>query len=409
MNKVSLDKHKIKIVLLEGVHQSAIDNFTKSAYSNVEALSASLSEDDLIEKLKDAHFVGIRSRTQLNERVLNACEKLIAIGCFCIGTNQVDKKAALVRGIPIFNAPYSNTRSVAELVIAEIIMLMRGIPEKNALAHQGIWKKSASDSYEIRGKVLGVVGYGNIGTQLGILSESLGMKVIFHDIETRLPLGNASQADSMESLLAASDVVSLHVPETNATKNMMGKKEFSQMKKGSILINASRGTVIDIEALCASLKEQRILGAAVDVFPTEPKSNAEEFTSPLREFNNVILTPHVGGSTLEAQANIGQEVSEKLVKYSDNGTTTSSVNFPEVSVPEQNDKHRLLHIHENIPGVLSEINELFSKNKINIASQYLQTNESIGYVVMDIDAHQSNIALDNLQKIKGTIKSRVLF
>lgn len=409
LKSVSLPKSKIKILLLEGLHQNAIDNFTKAGYTNIESLKTALSPEALKIKIAKAHIIGIRSRTQLNDDILASAEKLMAIGCFCIGTNQVDKLAALKNGIPVFNAPYSNTRSVAELVLAEIIMLFRGIPEKNAMAHKGGWLKSASNSFEIRGKTLGLIGYGNIGTQLGILAESLGMKVIFHDIETRLPLGNAEATTDLNDLLARSDVVSLHVPETSSTKNMMGAAQIKRMKKNSILINASRGSVINIDALAAALDNKHLLGAAIDVFPVEPGSNDDIFESPLQKFDNVILTPHIGGSTLEAQGNIGLEVSEKLIKYSDNGTTTSSVNFPEVSVPEQRDTHRLLHIHKNVPGVLSEINEIFSSNDINISSQYLQTNAEIGYVVMDIDAEHSDIALNKLQNIQGTIKARVLF
>ena len=406
---VSLEKNKIRILLLEGLHQTALDNFARAGYTNIESLKTSLNDEELKKRIAKAHIIGIRSRTQLSADVLKEAKKLMAIGCFCIGTNQVDKKAALLLGIPVFNAPYSNTRSVAELVLAEIIMLFRGIPEKNALAHQGGWLKSAANSFEIRGKTLGLIGYGNIGTQLGILAESLGMKVIFHDIETRLPLGNSEAAQSLDDLLSRSDAVSLHVPETSSTKNMIAAKQLKKMKKGSILINASRGTVVDIDALAKALESKHLLGAAIDVFPVEPEGNDDKFVSPLQKFNNVILTPHIGGSTLEAQANIGHEVSEKLIKYSDNGTTTSSVNFPEVSVPEQKKTHRLLHIHKNVPGVLSEINEIFSSNKINISSQYLQTNEHIGYVVMDIEAEHSDIALSKLQNITGTIKTRILF
>jgi len=407
--KVSLEKNKIRILLLEGLHQTALDNFARAGYTNIEALKTSLNDEELKKRIAKAHIIGIRSRTQLTAEVLKEAKKLMAIGCFCIGTNQVDKKAALLHGIPVFNAPYSNTRSVAELVLAEIIMLFRGIPEKNALAHKGEWLKSAANSFEIRGKTLGLIGYGNIGTQLGILAESLGMKVIFHDIETRLPLGNSEAAQSLDDLLSRSDAVSLHVPETSSTKNMIAAKQLKKMKKGSILINASRGTVVDIDALAKALESKHLLGAAIDVFPVEPEGNDDKFVSPLQKFNNVILTPHIGGSTLEAQANIGHEVSEKLIKYSDNGTTTSSVNFPEVSVPEQKQTHRLLHIHKNVPGVLSEINDIFSSNNINISSQYLQTNEHIGYVVMDIEAAHSDIALNKLQNITGTIKTRVLF
>ncbi|MCG8671884.1 MAG: phosphoglycerate dehydrogenase [Pseudomonadales bacterium] len=409
MSKTSLDKSKIRVLLLEGVHQSAVQNFEKNGYTNIEYLKTSLPDDELKAKIADAHFVGIRSRTQLTDEIFEAASKLIAVGCFCIGTNQVDLNAALGRGVPVFNAPYSNTRSVAELVLAQAILLLRGVPEKNAKAHRGEWLKSAANSYEVRGKTLGIVGYGSIGSQLSVLAEGLGMKVIFQDVVTKLPLGNASQVDSLEELMNQSDVVSLHVPETPATKDMIGKAELDQMKEGSVLINASRGTVVDIDALAASLASGKLLGAAIDVFPVEPRSNNEEFISPLREFDNVILTPHVGGSTQEAQENIGLEVAEKFVKYSDNGSTISAVNFPEVALPAHANVHRLLHIHKNVPGVMTKINTIFSDNNINIASQYLQTNEKIGYVVIDVDADYSDLALEKLREVEGTIRTRVLF
>lgn len=409
MSKTSLDKSKIRILLLEGVSQTAVDNFEKNGYTNIEYIKTSLPEDELKAKIADAHFVGIRSRTHLTEEIFEAAQKLVAVGCFCIGTNQVDLNAALVRGIPVFNAPFSNTRSVAELVLAQAILLLRGIPDKNAKAHRGVWVKSAANSYEVRGKTLGIVGYGNIGSQLSVLAEGLGMKVIFHDVVTKLPLGNASQVGSLEELLNTADVVSLHVPETKATKDMIGKAQLEQMKMGSVLINASRGTVVDIDALTDTLTSGKLLGAAIDVFPVEPRGNDEEFVSPLREFDNVILTPHVGGSTQEAQENIGQEVSEKFVKYSDNGSTISAVNFPEVALPTHDDVHRLLHIHKNVPGVLTQINTIFSENNINIASQYLQTNDKIGYVVIDVDADYSDVALEKLRSVEGTIRTRVLF
>lgn len=407
--KTSLDKEKIHFLLLEGVHPSASSVLKDAGYSNIEYLTTSLSEDELKKKIAHAHFVGIRSRTQLSEEILNEAQKLNAIGCFCIGTNQVDLNAATRRGIPVFNAPFSNTRSVAELVIAEAIILLRGVAEKNALAHRGIWKKSASNSYELRGKNLGIVGYGNIGTQLSILAESIGMKVYFYDRDNKLPLGNATQITNLEELLTLSDVVTLHVPETAETHNMISAKQLQQMKAGSVLINASRGTVVDIDALCQALESKHLLGAAIDVFPTEPRSNDEEFISPLRKFDNTILTPHIGGSTLEAQEKIGFEVVEKLIKYSDNGTTLSSVNFPEVSLPSHPGNHRLLHIHENKPGVLTKINNIFAANDINITGQYLMTNENIGYVVTDVDQAHSEIALKELRGIEGTIKTRVLF
>ncbi len=409
MTTTSLDKSKIKFLLLEGLHQSAVDTLNNAGYTNIEYLTGSLSEEELIEKIADVHFIGIRSRTQLTEKVFEAASRLIAVGCFCIGTNQVNLDAATARGVAVFNAPYSNTRSVAELVLAEAILLLRGIPEKSAKAHRGEWLKSANNSYEIRGKKLGIVGYGSIGTQLSVLAESLGMKVYFCDIVTKLPLGNATQLGSLKELLETVDIVSLHVPETGATKDMMGEEQFAQMREGSIFINAARGTVVDIDALCAVLKSGKLLGAAIDVFPVEPKSNKEEFISPLREFDNTILTPHVGGSTMEAQENIGFEVAEKLYKYSDTGASVSSVNFPEVALPAHPNNHRLLHIHENIPGVMSEINKVFSDNNINICGQYLQTNENVGYVVIDVNKEYSEIAMEKLKSVKGTIRSRVLF
>ncbi|GAB3376897.1 phosphoglycerate dehydrogenase [Azotobacter armeniacus] len=409
MSKTSLDKSKIRFLLLEGVHQTALDTLKAAGYSNIEYLAGSLPEDQLKEKIADAHFVGIRSRTQLTEEVFDCAKKLVAVGCFCIGTNHVDLEAARERGIAVFNAPYSNTRSVAELVLAEAILLLRGIPEKNAVCHRGGWLKSASNSYEIRGKKLGIVGYGSIGTQLSVLAESLGMQVLFYDVVTKLPLGNASQVGNLYDLLGQCDIVTLHVPETAATKWMIGDKEVRAMKKGAILLNAARGTVVDIDALAAALADKHLNGAAIDVFPVEPRANGEEFVSPLREFDNVILTPHVGGSTMEAQANIGSEVAEKLVKYSDNGTSVSSVNFPEVALPSHPGKHRLLHIHRNVPGVMSEINKVFAENGINISGQFLQTNEKVGYVVIDVDAEYSEMALEKLQQVNGTIRSRVLF
>ena len=409
MAKHSLDKDKIKILLLEGVHQTAVDVLERAGYTNIEYHKASLPEDELLQSIKDAHFVGLRSRTQLTAEVLNHAEKLVAIGCFCIGTNQVDISAAEKLGVPVFNAPFSNTRSVAELVLGEIIMLMRGIPQRNAHAHRGGWLKSASGSYEVRGKTLGVIGYGHIGTQLGILAETLGMRVVFFDIEDKLPLGNASQIHSLETLLSEADVISLHVPETPQTKDMFGEKEFAQMRAKSIFINASRGTVVDIDALSNALKSGHLAGAAIDVFPVEPKSNDDEFISPLRGQDNVIITPHIGGSTAEAQENIGIEVAGKLAKYSDNGSTVSAVNFPEVSLPQHKGTSRLLHIHHNRPGVLIKINQAFSEKGINIAAQYLQTTAEIGYVVMEVDSNQAEQALGELKVIEGTIRTRVLF
>lgn len=409
MAKTSLDKSKIKILLLEGIHQTAVDNLRNAGYSNIEHLPTSLDEAALIDKIRDVHFIGIRSRTQLNERVFDAAEKLVAVGCFCIGTNQVDLDAALVRGIPVFNAPYSNTRSVAELVLAEAIMLLRGIPEKSARAHEGGWLKSAKNSHEARGKTLGIVGYGSIGSQLSVLAESLGFDVIYYDVVAKLGMGNARQVGSLEELLVKADVVSLHVPDLPSTRWMIGAEQIACMKPGGILINASRGSVVVIEPLAEAIREGRLNGAAVDVFPVEPKGNDEEFESPLRGLPNVILTPHIGGSTLEAQENIGIEVSEKLATYSDNGTTVTSVNFPEVALPSHPGKHRLLHIHDNVPGVMSEINRVLSENSINIAGQYLQTNDKVGYVVIDVDKAYGPQALDALRQVEHTLKVRVLY
>jgi len=408
MSTISLAKDKIKILLLEGVHESALEELKSKGYSNIEYLKTSLSEEDLIEKIADVHFIGIRSRTNLNEKVLRHAKKLVAIGCFCIGTNQVDTKAAQSLGIPVFNAPFSNTRSVAELVLGETLLLLRGIPEKSAKAHRGEWNKSATGSVEARGKTLGIIGYGNIGKQLGVLAETVGMKVKFYDVETKLPLGNASQIPSLRALLQECEVISLHVPENPQTKNMIGTAEFSHMKNNSILINASRGTVVDIDALAEALSTKKLAGAAIDVFPVEPKSNDEEFISPLREFDNVILTPHIGGSTKEAQENIGLEVATKLAKYSDNGSTLSAVNFPDVSLPEHTGTSRLLHVHHNQPGILNKINLAFAKLNINIAAQYLQTDDKIGYVVIDIETEDSALALKELKQIEGTVKARIL-
>ena len=407
--KISLDKDKIKFVLLEGVHPSAVASLNAAGYTNIDYLKTALAEDELIDRIKDAHFVGIRSRTQLTARVFANAPKLIAVGCFCIGTNQVDLKSAQEHGVVVFNAPYSNTRSVAELVVAEAILLLRDIPAKNAACHRGEWIKSATGSFEIRGKTLGLVGYGAIGSQVSVLAESLGMRVIFHDVISKLPMGNASPCGSLEELLKQADIVSLHVPELASTKDMMGEKEIRAMKPGAILINASRGTVVDIDALARALGDKHLAGAAIDVFPVEPKANDEEFFSPLREFDNTILTPHIGGSTMEAQENIGVEVADKFIKYSDNGTTIGSVNFPEVALPTHKNVHRLLHVHQNVPGVLMAINQIFSDNNINIAGQYLQTRDKVGYVVIDLDSGYSELALEQLKAIPATIRCRVLF
>ncbi|AKD40774.1 TPA: phosphoglycerate dehydrogenase [Pasteurella multocida] len=407
--KVSLDKSKIKFLLLEGVHQTALEVLQNAGYTNIEYHKKALDDDELKEAIKDAHFVGIRSRTFLTEEVLAHAQKLIAIGCFCIGTNQVNLQAAKLRGIPVFNAPFSNTRSVAELVLGEILLLMRNVPQANAEVHRGIWNKSANGSHEVRGKKLGIIGYGHIGSQLSIIAESLGMRVFFYDIENKLPLGNAQQLRTLEELLSSCDVVSLHVPENASTKNLISAERIAQLKEGAILINAARGTVVDIDALAQALEAGKIRGAALDVFPEEPASIQEEFVSPLRAFDNVILTPHIGGSTSEAQENIGAEVSGKFVKYSDNGSTLSAVNFPEVSLPEHVGTKRLLHIHHNKQGVLNKINQVFVDANVNIAAQYLQTDPAIGYVVIDVETEDTHSLLTQLKEIEGTIRTRVLY
>ena len=405
----SFDKSKLKILLLEGVHSSAERIFRDAGYQNIETVKTALTGEELKSRLEGVHFLGIRSRTTLTRDIFEAADKLVAVGCYCIGTNQVDLTAATEYGVVVFNAPYSNTRSVAELVLAEAILLLRGIPEKNAKAHRGGWAKTANDSFEIRGKTLGIVGYGSIGSQLSVLAEGLGMRVIFYDVVSKLPLGNASQIPSLEALLGQADIVTLHVPDLPSTRNLIDQERISQMKPKSILINASRGTVVDIDALTKALADSHLLGTAIDVFPVEPKSNDDEFLSPLRGFDNAILTPHIGGSTQEAQENIGVEVAEKLVRYSDNGSTLTSVNFPEVALPPHPNHHRVLHVHENRPGVLSAINTVFAENQINIGSQFLQTSDKIGYVVIDVDRDYSDVALEKLSEIEGTIRCRVLF
>ena len=409
MKQQSLQKSKIKFLLLEGVHQSAIDALAKAGYTNVVTYPKALPSDDLKKEIKDAHFVGIRSRTQLSAEIFEAADRLVAIGCFCIGTNQVDLDAAAKRGIPVFNAPFSNTRSVAELVMAEVILLLRGVPQRSAAAHRGEWQKSATGAFECRGKTLGIIGYGNIGMQLGVIAESLGMKVVYFDVESKLPLGNAQPKATLSALLKEAHVVSLHVPQHASTELLIGQREIAAMRSGSILINASRGNVVDLDALAEALNGSHIGGAAIDVFPVEPRSNNDEFISPLRGLDQCILTPHIGGSTQEAQENIGVEVAEKLTRYSDNGTTTSAVNFPEVALPEHEGKHRLLHVHQNIPGIMSAINQVFSESAVNVSGQYLQTMGDTGYVVIDIESDYSKTLSSQLSAIEGTLRTRVLF
>jgi D-3-phosphoglycerate dehydrogenase len=407
--KTSYPKEKIRILFLENISDTAVKNFRGHEYSNVEKITKALTEDDLVKEVKDVHILGIRSKTQITKKVLDAAKKLQAIGCFCIGVNQVDLKAATKNGVVVFNAPYSNTRSVAELVIGLSIMLIRRIPDKNKAAHEGTWMKEAKNSFELRGKTLGIIGYGNIGSQVSVLAEAMGMKVIFYDVETKLPLGNAEDAKSLKELLNRSDIVTLHVPETSQTKNLINKANLKNFKKGAILINYARGEVVDLDALRKAILDGTIGGAAVDVFPVEPEKNGDKFQTPLQDLPNVILTPHIGGSTEEAQENIGEDVSGKLFNFLEKGITFGSHTVPALALPPQEGSHRILHIHNNVPGVLSEINTTLSKNNINIVGQYLKTNEEIGYVVLDVDRQISSKALQLLKEVKQTIKVRMLY
>ena len=405
----SYPKEKINILFLENISEVAVKHFNASGYANVKKVNGALTEAELIAAIKDVHLLGIRSKTQITKKILDAAPKLQAIGCFCIGVNQVDLKAATQNGVVVFNAPYSNTRSVAELVIGASIMLIRKIVDKNKAAHEGLWMKEASGSYELRGKTLGIIGYGNIGKQVSVLAESIGMKVIFYDTETRLPLGNAEDRKTLKEVVAKSDIVTLHVPELNSTKNLINKSTLKYFKKGSILINYARGEVVDLDALRKALLDEHLSGAAVDVFPLEPEKNGDHFETPLQGLSNVLLTPHIGGSTQEAQHNIGDDVSGKLFNYLEKGISTGSHSIPELSLPPQEGTHRILHIHHNVPGVLSEINTQLSKHKINILGQYLKTNDTIGYVVLDVSKNLSKNALELLRKVKGTIKVRMLY
>jgi len=410
--ETSIPKSKIKVLLLESIDASAINAFTTDGYTAVDRHATALSEPELIAAIGGAHLLGIRSRTQITKRVLEHADKLIAIGCFCIGTDQVDVAAAETIGIPVFNAPFSNTRSVAELVLAEIVMLCRGIPQRNAAAHRGEWLKAVAGATEVRGKTLGVVGYGHIGTQVGLLAEGLGMRVIYHDVEPKLALGNAEPVDALRTLLQRADVVTLHVPDTADTRHLIGADQLGQMKRTAHLINASRGNVVDVDALAVAIGSAAIAGAAIDVFPREPESNAQPFVSPLTRFDNVLLTPHIGGSTVEAQESIGLEVAAKLLKYSNNGSTMTAVNFPEVSLPEHRGKHRLLHTHRNVPGMLAAMNAVLAEAKINIASQYLETSQRVGYAVIDVDGADRPLSATlrkRLDAIDGTIRTRVLY
>jgi D-3-phosphoglycerate dehydrogenase len=405
----SYPKEKINILFLENISDAAVGHFIDYGYASVRKLTGALSEEQLIREIKEVHLLGIRSKTQITPKVLDAAKKLQAIGCFCIGVNQVDLKAATAYGVAVFNAPYSNTRSVAELVIGLAILLIRRIPDKTKAAHEGIWLKESKGSYELRGKTLGIIGYGNIGTQVSILAESLGMKVIYYDTVTKLPLGNAQPRKTLKEVVSEADIITLHVPDTNQTKNLINKAVLKNFKKGSILLNYARGEVVDLEALAKALQDGSLSGAAIDVYPWEPEKNGDRFTTPLQGLPNVILTPHIGGSTEEAQANIGEDVSNKLFQYLETGMTLGSHTVPQLSLPHQEGTHRILHIHKNVPGVLSEINSTLSQHNINILAQYLKTNDEIGYVVLDIDKRLSNQALQLLKEVRQTIKTRLLY
>lgn len=405
----SYPRNRIKILLLENISDSAIAELNSGGYTEIKQIKGALSEADLIEEIKGVHIVGIRSKTKITARVLENADKLLAVGAFCIGTNQIDLKAAIKKGIAVFNAPYSNTRSVAELVIALCVMLIRKIADKNAAAHKGVWLKEAKGAFELRGKTLGIIGYGNIGSQISVMAEALGMNVAYYDIVTKLPLGNAKQIRDLKELLAQSDIVTLHVPSDATTRNMINAETISAMRNGAIFLNYSRGDVVDLDALKSALESGAISGAAIDVFPSEPERNGDEFASVLQNISNVILTPHVGGSTEEAQANIGLDVTAKLINYLELGTSSGSHTVPPVNLSPQTDTHRILHIHENIPGVLSEINSRLSEKGINILGQYLKTNEEIGYVILDIDTELSGEAFEILKDVKGTIKTRMVY
>ncbi len=397
-------------MLLEGIHSNAVQSLSQAGFEQIEQIPTALAGPALAEAVADAHFLGIRSRTQVSAEVLASSPQLRAVGCFCIGVNQVALDAAKLGGIPVFNAPFSNTRSVAELVVAEAIMLLRDIPQKNADAHRGKWTKSATGAHEVRGKALGILGYGHIGSQVGVLAESLGMRVFFYDVEPKLALGNATQVPNLPALLRAVDVVTLHVPESPATRGMFGAQEIGYMRDGASVINASRGNVVDVDALVAALDAGKLSGAALDVFPEEPASNDVVFDSPLRRFHNVILTPHVGGSTVEAQASIGYEVAEKLVRFSNTGATLGAVNFPQVSLPAHRGTYRLLHIHRNQPGILAAVNAVFSARGINIQGESLQTDPAVGYAVVDFDIEQGFDLeqLEALKRIDGTLRAQIL-
>lgn len=405
----SYPKEKINILFLENISETAIKQFKEAGYTNIRKVSGALSEEQLIQEIRNVHLLGIRSKTQITQAILENATKLQAIGCFCIGVNQVDLHAAREKGVAVFNAPYSNTRSVAELVIGISIMLIRRISDKNLAAHNGKWLKEAKGSYELRGKTLGIIGYGNIGTQVGILAESMGMRVRYFDVATKLPLGNAAPCKSLKELVSLSDIVTLHIPSNPATHNLINKSTLKHFRKGTILLNYARGEVVDIDAVAKALESGQLGGAGIDVFPWEPEKNGDVFKTQLQGLTNVILTPHIGGSTEEAQQNIGVDVSQKLFQFLEMGITTGSHTVPELSLPAQEGTHRILHIHHNVPGVLSSINNSLSKKKINILAQYLKTNEDIGYVVLDVDQKISSNAFQLLKEIPETIKVRMLY
>ncbi len=410
IDAISTSPQDLRVLLLEGINESAVDLFRAAGFRQIERLTKALDGDDLKRALAGVHVLGIRSRTKLTADALSAANDLVTVGCFSVGTNQVDIAAARKRGVPVFNAPFSNTRSVAELVIGEIVMLLRGIFPRSISAHAGGWDKTAEGSFEVRGKTLGIVGYGNIGSQLAGLAEPMGMRVVFFDLTDKLRRGNVEPTETLEELLAISDVVSLHVPETKATRNMIGEAELRAMKKGAYLINNARGTVVDIDALARALTDGHLRGAAVDVFPVEPGSNKEKFVSPLQGIPNVILTPHVGGSTEEAQERIGSEVARKLIDYAETGATFGAVGFPQVQLPPHVGGTRFVHIHRNVPGVLQRVNQIFAGRNLNIAAQYLQTDADVGYVVVDADGASAERAqvFEELGRIDGTIRTRLL-
>ena len=409
--RLSLAKKNIRVLLLEGVHDSAVKLFETAGYTNILRLPKALDPAALKVAIQGVHLLGIRSRSELTEEIFAAADRLIAVGCFSVGVNQVDLEAARRQGVPVFNAPYSNTRSVAELVIGEIVMLLRGVFPRSVAAHHGEWRKSATNSQEVRGKTLGIIGYGNIGSQLSTLAEAMGMRVIYFDQTDKLRHGNTEPAESLDDLLARSDVVSMHVPETAATHGMIGAAQLARMKPGSFLINNSRGTVVDIDALAASLRGGHLRGAAIDVFPEEPASNADRFDSPLQGIDNVILTPHVGGSTEEAQERIGAEVARKLIDFSDIGATTGAVNFPQVQLPPRATGTRFIQVQRNLPGMLGRLNAVFAARKLNIAAQYYQTDGEIGYIVLETDETTRNAraALDEIRLLEGTIRTRLIY